>query len=143
MIIGLEHLIKQPVEPVFSVMSDIERRPEWVTPAIERRKLTAGEVGVGTRYQATDKYPGRRAEFVHHITAYEMNRLLGESWDGPMSGHMNTRFVAANGWTRLIVTVDVEPAGVLKLAAPLLKVWLARALRKDFARLEHHLGSTE
>lgn len=140
MIIELEHLIKHPVEPVFFAMSDIERRPEWVTPAIERSKLTAGEIGVGTRYKATDKYPGLRAEFVHQITAHEMNRLLGESWDGPMSGHMDTRFVPANGWTRLIVTVAVEPAGVLKLAAPLLKVWLTRALRKDFARLEHHLG---
>jgi uncharacterized protein YndB with AHSA1/START domain len=141
-IIELEHVIRHPVELVFFVMCDIERRPEWVTPAIERTRLTTGDIGVGSRYKATDKYPGREAEFVHEITAYEANRRLGESWDGPMAGHMDTRFVEANGWTRLIVTVKAEPAGVLKLAAPLLKVWLVRVLKKDFARLEHQLGST-
>ena len=140
--IELEHVVRQPVQLVFSVMADIERRPEWVTPAIARTKFTAGEVGVGTEYKATDKYPARRAEFVHQITAYEENRLLGESWGGPMAGHMDTRFVEQNGSTKLIVTGEIEPAGVLKLAAPLMKVWLLRALIADFVRLEQHLGPT-
>ena len=47
---------------------------------------------MGSRYRAKDQYPGRQAEFVHEITRYEPNRLIGESWGGPMAGHMTTRF---------------------------------------------------
>lgn len=51
------------------------------------------------------------------ITGYEPNQLLGESWGGPMAGHMTIRFVEEGGSTRLIVTMEINPSGVLRFVA--------------------------
>jgi uncharacterized protein YndB with AHSA1/START domain len=138
--IDFEYLFGQPVERVFPVMADIERRPEWVALALERTSLTDGPVGAGSRYRATDQYPGRRAEFVHEITAYEPNRLLGESWGGPLPGQMITRFVEDGASTKLIVSMEINPSGNLKFVAPLMKGWLVRALMKDYRKLEESMA---
>jgi hypothetical protein len=122
-------------------MTQVERRPEWVKLALERTPLTDGPVGVGSWYRATDQYPGRRAEFVQEITAYEPNQLLGESWGGPMAGHMTTRFVPADGSTTLVVSMEINPSGVLRFVAPLMKGWLVRELEKDYRRFEQAVAA--
>jgi uncharacterized protein YndB with AHSA1/START domain len=139
--IDFEYVVGRPVERVFARMAQIERRPEWVALALERTPLTDGPVGVGSRYRATDQYPGRRAEFVQEITAYEPNQLLGESWGGPMAGHGTTRFVEDGGTTRLIVSMGINPSGVLRFVAPLMKGWLVRELKKDYGRFEQAMAA--
>jgi uncharacterized protein YndB with AHSA1/START domain len=139
--IDFEYVVGQSVERVFVRMARIERRPEWVTLALERTPLTDGPVGVGSRYRATDQYPGRRAEFVHEVTAYEPNQLLGESWGGPMAGHATTRFVEDGGSTTLIVSMEINPSGVLRFVAPLMKGWLVRELKKDYGGLEQAMAA--
>ena len=134
--IEFEYVVGLPVERVFAGMAQIERRPEWVKLALERTPLTDGPVGVGSRYQAKDQYPGRQAEFVQEITAFEPNELLGESWGGPMAGHMTTRFEEAGGSTRMTVSMEIHPSGVLRFVAPLMKGWLVRELKKDYRRFE-------
>ena len=136
MIVGLDYVVDQPVAAVFAVMADIERRPEWVTPAVERTPLTKGAIRAGSRYRARDEYPGRRADFVHEITGYEPDHLLHEAWDGPMAGTGVMRFADADGATALTIRMEVNPSGLLRLVAPLLKGWLVRALRKDLVRFE-------
>jgi uncharacterized protein YndB with AHSA1/START domain len=139
--IDLEYVFNQPAKRLFAVMADIEHRPEWVALAVERTALTDGPVGAGSRYRATDHYPGRRAEFVHEITAYEPNRLIAESWGGPMAGHMTTRFVEEGGSTRLTVSMEINPSGVLRFIAPLMKARLVRELEKDYEGLENSMAT--
>ena len=140
--IDFEHVVGRPVERVFAGMAQIERRPEWVKLALERTPLTDGPVGVGSRYRAKDQYPGRQAEFVHEISAYEPNQLLGESWGGPMAGHATTRFVDEDGGsTRLIVSMGINPSGVMRFVAPLMKGWLVRELKKDYQRFEQAVAA--
>jgi uncharacterized protein YndB with AHSA1/START domain len=139
--IDFEYVVGRPAEWVFARMAQIERRPEWVKLALERTPLTEGPVGVGSRYRATDQYPGRRAEFVQEITDYELNQLLGESWGGPMAGHMTTRFVEDGGSTKLIVSMEINPSGVLRFVAPLMKGWLVRELKKDYERFEQVIAA--
>ena len=139
--IDFAFVVGHPVEPVFAAMAQIERRPDWVKLARERTPLTDGPIGVGSRYQAKDQYPGRQAEFVHEITAYEPNELLGESWSGPMAGHATTRFMEANGSTTLIVSMEINPSGVLRFVAPLMKGWLVRELEKDYRKFEQAVAT--
>lgn len=140
MIVGLEYVVDQPVAVVFAAMANIERRPEWVTPAVERTSLTKGPIRAGARFRARDKYPGRRADFVHEITRYEPNELLEEAWSGPMAGTMVTRFRDADGATELAMHMEVHPAGFLAFVAPLMKRWLVRSLKKDLIRFEELLS---
>jgi uncharacterized membrane protein len=48
--------IFRPAGQVFACWSDVERYPEWAEPVIERRKLTDGPVGVGSRFHAVDQW---------------------------------------------------------------------------------------
>ena len=136
MIVAFEYGVDQPVAVVFAAMAAIERRPEWVTPALERTPLTKGPIRAGARFRARDGYPGRRVEFVHEIIRYEPNELLEEAWSGPMAGTMVTRFANNGEATDLAIRMEVNPAGFLRLVAPLMKGWLVRSLRKDFVRFE-------
>ena len=141
MTIDEEFVIDHPVDAVFSAMADIEQRPRWVAPAQERTKITEGPVGEGTKYRAVDKYPGRRAEFTQEITAYEPNRLLAESWDGPMGGTSETRFTDENSSTRVHMHMEMNPTGLLGLLAPFTESWVSRAVGKDIAKLEQLIAA--
>ena len=141
MIIDKEFVIEQPVDLVFSHMADIEKRPDWVEPAQSRERMTEGAVGVGTQFRAVDQYPGKRAHFTHEITAYEPNRVLSESWDGPMGGTSETRFVDEGGSTRVHMHIEMKPSGMLRILAPLMKPWAQRAIAQDIGRLEKLIAS--
>lgn len=131
MIVELEHVVDLPVERVFALLSDIGRRPEWSSAPVERIKLTDGPLGVGTRYRAVDKIPGRRLEFTQEITGYEPNRLLVESWDGPLAGVGTTQFAAEGTSTRLNMRFEINPSGPLKFLAPLMTGSMVRGFKKD------------
>ncbi|MFQ5968501.1 MAG: SRPBCC family protein [Acidimicrobiia bacterium] len=131
-----EFVIRQPVEKVFGHFADIEGRPNWVTPAVEREKLTEGPVGVGTKYRSVDRLPGRRIEFSQEVTAYVPNELVSEAWTGPLAGRSETRFAPQDGATRLTLHMEVAPSGMFKVLAPIIRGWVQRALQKDLARFE-------
>lgn len=141
MIIDKEFVIEQPVGLVFSQMADIEKRPQWVEPAQSREKMTEGAVGVGTQFRAVDMYPDKTAHFTHEITVYEPNRVLSESWDGPMAGTGETLFVDEGGSTRVNMHMEMKPLGLLGILAPLMKPWAGRAITKDVRRLEEIIAS--
>lgn len=131
MIVELEHVVEQPIDRVFALLSDIGRRPDWSSAPVERTKLTEGPIGVGTRYQAVDKVPGRRLEFIQEITEYEPNRLLVESWNGPLGGVGTTRFEEDGDSTRLSMHFDIKATGVMKYLAPLMTGSMIRGFKKD------------
>jgi uncharacterized protein YndB with AHSA1/START domain len=141
LIVELEHVVAQPVEQVFGLLADIERRPEWSTAPVERTKLTEGPVGVGSRYHAVDKIPGRRLEFTQEIVEYEPNRLLVESWDGPLAGAGTTHFHADGDSTRLAMRFEIHPTGVFKVFAPLMTGPMIRGFKKDLDNLESILAT--
>lgn len=131
MIVELKHVVDQPVGRVFSLLSDIGRRPDWSSAPVERTKLTEGPIGVGTRYRAVDKVPGRRLEFIRETTECEPNRLLVDSWDGPLAGVGTTGFEAEGDSTRLNMHFEISPTGPLKYLAPLMTGSMIRGFKKD------------
>ena len=54
-------MIAVPIEDVFDAWTDVEKYPEWVAPVLERRKLSDGPVGVGTKFAAKDRWQGERS----------------------------------------------------------------------------------
>ena len=138
-----EVVISQPVDKVFAHFADIEGRTNWVTPAVEREKLTEGPVGVGTKFRSVDQLPGRRVEFSHEVTAYQPNELISEAWTGPLAGRSESRFSAHDGDTKVSLHMEVRPSGVLRVLSPVMRGWAQRALRKDFARFEEWVAASD
>ena len=134
-----EIAIDRPVHEVFSYWADLERSPEWSAPVIERRKLTPGPVGVGTRCHAIDRFPGRRIEFDLEIAAFEPDRLMAATWFEPMSGGWEARFTESGSGTRLAMQAEMNPSRVLRLLSPIMGLWAKRQMRKDLALFKERL----
>ena len=112
--------VNRPVGEVFARWADLERAPEWAATVIERRKLTEGPVGVGSKYRAVDQFPGRRIEFTLEITAYEPDRFMAGTWSGAVKGGWEARFDERDGGTELTVHAEMKPSGMLMLLSPLM-----------------------
>jgi len=129
--------IQRPIDEVFAAWSELERIPEWFVGSLERRKLSDGPVGVGTRYHAVDKLPpGRRIEGTLEITTYEPNRLVAASLSEPYNATWDVTFDEMGGDTSMTMHTVANLAGIQGLLAPLLTGWASRVQQKGLDRFK-------
>ncbi len=78
-------VVNRPVEKVFAHLLDLERSPEWADDfgVVERRKLSDGPTGVGTRFHAVDRLFGLQNVYEVEITELEQGRYLAAAWSEP------------------------------------------------------------
>ena len=131
--------IERPVSEVFAYWADLERASEWAAPVIERRKLTDGAVGVGTRFRAVDRFPGQRVEFDLEITAYEPDEHMSAVWSKPMEGGWDATFTEIERGTRLTMQAEMRPSGLMRLLSPIMGPWAKRQMRKDLQAFKQRL----
>lgn len=123
--------VDRPIAEVYGAWMNLERSPEWAAPVLERRRLSDGPVGVGTRYHAKDQFPGRVIEFTVEITEYQPPHLVTASWDGAMGGGWTARFTESDDSTVIDLEADMTPRGWLKVMSPVIGSFARRAIAKD------------
>jgi uncharacterized protein YndB with AHSA1/START domain len=135
--------INRPPEEVFDYCSDHRHEPEWNPMMTRIAKLTDGPVGAGTRYVAEFV---KGPPMVMECTRYQRPAAWSVTGDSPV-------LRASGGWrvlptadgSRLAVRVEMEPHGLLRLAAPLLRrreqPMFERDLHNIKARLEGARGA--
>ena len=117
-------------EAVFDYCTDVLREPEWNRKLLEVEKLTAGPIGLGTRFRirlagvgwsTTENIVFHRPSF---CAAMSTSRLLDVriEWEVAPAGH----------GARLSVRTLLLPHGVLRLAKPVLGPYMRQ-------QWEHHL----
>ena len=120
-------VVNRPVSVVFAAWSELERIPDWYAGSLERRKLTDGPIGVGTRYHAVDKIPpGRRIEGTLEITKYEPDSMMAASLSDPYNAEWELTLEDLDGSTRMTMHIDASLSGIQGLLAPLLSGWAHR-----------------
>lgn len=139
--VEFEHVVAAPVTRVFACVSDISQRPKWVGIARERSLIGDGPAGEGSQYRAVDRVPGRTLTYTQTIDRYEKDRLLEESWDGPMAGRSVIHFDGDHTTTTLRIEADVAtplpPA--LSFLEPIARRWALRMFNRDLSRLDELL----
>jgi uncharacterized protein YndB with AHSA1/START domain len=133
-----------PRDRTFELFADLERSGEYSAPVIERRKLTDGPVGSGTRFYAQDQWPGRKVEFEVEITEFVPTEVISASWSEPMPGGWEARFGESDGGTSLVFAATMNPRGVMGLLAPLMSFWARRQTVRflaDFAAWAEKQGA--
>jgi uncharacterized membrane protein len=127
--------IDRPVEEVFAVLSNPEITPTWSSLAVEETVTSTGPIGVGTTYRAVGVVFGRRVVNENEVTEFEPNRMWTvRVLTGPMRTGASMAFEPVERGTHITMRITMEPAGLLRLAAPL----LVRLGRRQFQRdLEH------
>ena len=144
-LIEVEVDIRCSPETVFDYCSDLSHEPEW-NPMMKRiEKVTDGPIGVGARY-ATEFAKG--PQMVIEYTGYERPTRwasVGESATLKASG--SGQVIPTPGGTHLIMRMELEPHGLLKLATPFLRHRLQSMYKRDVnnvkARLEGDSGTEE
>ncbi len=131
-------VIEYPPAEVFAVAADPETQLKWDPGTLKSvEKLTPGPLGPGARYRGVftgfgvveysfpEYEPGRR--FIHHS-----QMAMGEM-------RHTFDFESAPGGTRLTQTITVEPKGMGKLMAPLMKMMIGNRMRTINAELRQYL----
>jgi uncharacterized protein YndB with AHSA1/START domain len=140
-------VINQPVEKVFSYMSDPANLPEWQGPPTEIRDLqqtTPGQLREGDRFTTVLQFLGRQYETPTEVSAYEPNRRLTyRGTGGPVPTQMPFIFGEVPEGTRFTHTQEVEPGGFFGLAESLFEIEAKRQLRNDLQTLKDLLEANE
>jgi uncharacterized protein YndB with AHSA1/START domain len=111
--------IDRPAAAVFAYLADLENLPEWNYAIQQTRKITAGPVGVGSRYLQTRTIPVHHEEGLE-VIEFDRDRSL------TVRGSLNS-FPALISYTlspdgnatALTNTVDLQPPRALNLVAPI------------------------
>jgi hypothetical protein len=129
-----EIVIDRRAEEVFDFVADERNRYD---PRVRRaEKLTAGPIGVGTRFRSETTSMGRPIEMVIEVTDYDRpHRLTSCTHLSSVDIHSTLTFEPVPGGTRLRWSSDLEPRGLLRLAGPL----MARVGRRQAQGIWAHL----
>lgn len=133
--------IKRPPDQVFDYCSDPGREPEWNPMMKSSEKITGSPSGVGARY-ATEFVKGPR--MVMECVGYERPSawsMIGNS--SALKAGGGGRVLPAADGSHLIMRMELEPHGLLMLAAPLLRRRMKPMLKRDLANIKSILERSQ
>ncbi|HMK93622.1 MAG TPA: SRPBCC family protein [Thermoleophilia bacterium] len=148
-------VIHRPRPDVAGYAARPDNAPSWCAAVTGVRWLTEPPLGVGSAIRFTTRWLGRRFDYVYEVVDYALaERLVMRTADG--SFPMETTYLwhdTPEGWTHMTVRSRCAPAGVAKLALPLIGIATRVADRNDLVRLrrileqgirvERHEGGSE
>jgi uncharacterized membrane protein len=140
-------VIDSPVEPVWELIADIPRQPEWMQEMKAVRLLTEGPVGVGTRGEATVRIMGISVTDEVTVTEFERPNRFAIRHEGLFTGSgLITLEPGADGTTTIVrweerLVPPVLPELGTVVQAPILR----QIFQEDLYRLKRlvETGSPE
>jgi hypothetical protein len=126
-----------------STMSPIRATSRSTTSDGAGEKITAGPVGVGTKFRSAVASMGRTAEMLIECTDYDRPRRLGSTTTMQQAdiSYMLT-FEPAGTGTRMRWSDQVRPKGAYRLPGPVI-TWLGRRQeRRIWASLKHRMEAS-
>jgi carbon monoxide dehydrogenase subunit G len=114
--------INRPAAEVFAYVADLEHAPDYVPSLVSMRKVSPGEIGVGSRYEEVVLMGGRRGDGTLEVTEYDPPRAFGHRGRGGPASFTARFTIEADGADacRLTHEYSVRLSGFSgKLIAPL------------------------
>ena len=137
-----ELVIRRLVDVVFDMVADQRNEPAYNPKMTSSEKLTAGPIGVGTRFRATVATGRRPVDMLIEYTGFDRPSTLASSTR--MTGadvHGTLTFEPHPAGTLLRWSWEVTPNGAYRLLTPLV-AWLGRRQeRRTWIGLKHLLES--
>jgi len=130
-------VIGRSADDVFACVSDQTNAPGWQRGLLDVRRTTAGPIGVGTRHDVVREFMGRRLTMSNEYTRYEPNTLVAFELSGTVPGQASYIVEPAGmDSARLIARIEMRPAGILRLAEPLMAAGLRRDVQANLRALK-------
>ena len=128
--------IKAPVERVFAYVTDLRTAAEWQDGVVESSPTPDASPQIGTRVKTVRLLMGQRLETRGEVTEFVPNRKFAfKSTAGPVQFNMSQTFAPADGGTRVNTHMEMEAAGFMKVAEPV----VAANLKQQFDAQEKKL----
>jgi uncharacterized protein YndB with AHSA1/START domain len=136
-IIVAEVDIRRSPEHVFDYCSDHRHEPEW-NPMIRKvEKLTDGPIGVGTRYSIQFV---KAPTMVMECTEYERPAAWSLAGSSTALTARGVNRVAPTGdGAHLVMRMELEPHGALKLVGPILRRRMQTMFERDLENIRTRL----
>lgn len=136
--VTVEQRIERPREEVARFAMDPANDTRWILALDTARKLTEGEVGVGTQVERVASFLGKRMEYVNEIVEHDPPRRLAmRSVKAPFPLSVEYEFdEAGDGTTLARIHTAGEGGGFYSLAGPALARMVKRGVARDLAQLK-------
>jgi hypothetical protein len=113
--------VGRPIEEVFPYVADLSNTREWDPNIAEARKLSPGDVVLGSEFELVAELRGKRLPFHYRITEFEGGSRFVAEGEGEKARSIDeARFERTNGGTRVIWSADIRLKGARRIAGPLL-----------------------
>jgi Polyketide cyclase / dehydrase and lipid transport len=134
----MTQIIRRPVDEVFATSVALDRFPEWSPRNPWANKLTPGEVGEGTRFEMGIKGFGKVR---NELREFDRNqRVMVAPLSSMFSGGHRWLFTdLGDGTTRIDHELEMEPKGVFKVLAPMLRANGKKTVQETAGALQRHL----
>jgi len=124
-------------EEVFDYCTDLTREPEWNPKAKRVERLTAGPIGLGTRYEA---------EFLTgdpmtiELVRFERPTVWDATGRSPrLDAKTEGRVSPTDDGARLVIRMELKPKGTLRLLLPVVARYMHRQEERNLAAIKSGL----
>jgi uncharacterized protein YndB with AHSA1/START domain len=140
-VIEVEADIRRSLEDVFDYASDPTNEPQWNVRVTRVENLTGRPVGVGSRYRMKfTSGPAATSEIVRfeHPNSWQLrggSKILSSSFEGIVT--------ASGGGAHLVLRMEIQLRGPVRLALPQVRRRMRRELERDIAAIKATLEGSE
>jgi hypothetical protein len=125
----------------FAYMAAFENAARWDPTVKEARRLTEGELGVGTQFAVVSRFGGREVELRYEIVRYEPPRVVELEARNPSFRSHDTITVEPAGTGSLVrYDAELDFTGVRRLLEPVMQATFQRVGRAAEAGLREVLN---
>jgi uncharacterized membrane protein len=137
------HIEKSP-SAVFNFVINPQNHLRFAS-AFNQVELVSGEPGsLGARVARSATFMGKDICTLHEVVAIKPNELIAMKLvEGPMPMDEVFLLEEADGGTRVTLVLSAEPKGMLKLAAPMVKLKVDQQVTTDLENLKRILEEDE
>jgi uncharacterized protein YndB with AHSA1/START domain len=141
---SIDTVIERPLPEVFAYVTDPSKLASWQTNTVSVTQQDVGPLKLGTRLREVHRGPGGK-EFASlvEVSEYEPDRIFAlHMLEGALLLHAKITFDPTDHGTLMRLGVWGQPAGVMRLAQPLLRPTLRRQFAGFCATLKGILEAT-
>jgi dehydrogenase/reductase SDR family protein 12 len=133
--------VPRPIDEVFRYTSDFSNIEQWDPGVSESSKLSAGLIGVGSRFRVIVKFGLSTTPMDYVITVYEPpQHVVLEGEGGSIHALDDIRFEATPTGTQIAYTADLSFTGLIGFTEPFLGGLMERVGQRAMAGLQTALS---
>ena len=115
------------IEDAFDYLADFSNSAQWDPGVASARRLTTGDICLGSRFEVAASFLGRQVPLEYEITAYERPyRLVLTGANSSVRSIDEITFASRPGGTRVSYEARLELKGILAIADPMLDLLFQR-----------------